>query len=137
MSLEENKALALRYWEEVWNQGNLAALEELFSSEAVVERQRAFVSKTLAAFSDSRVTVTEVIAEGDKVVVRYEWRAVHTGVYDVVLSGVSMNVPPTGKAVWDRGIQINYIAGGKIADNVAEWTKLELAQQIGALPGAG
>src|SRR5438105_9961827 len=134
MSLEENKALVLRYWEEVWNQGNLAVLGQLFGSDAVVQRQRTFVSKTLAAFASSQVTVTDLIAEGDKVVVRYEWRGVHTGVYDLTLSGVPMNLPPTGKEVWDRGIQINYIADGKIVDSVAEWTKLELAHQIGALP---
>ena len=35
MSTEENKALVRRHLEEVWNQGNMAAADELFSSEYV------------------------------------------------------------------------------------------------------
>ncbi len=133
MSVDANVALVLRYWEEVWNWGNLALLEELFAPDQV-EGRHYFISRTLQAFSDSHVTIDDVIAAGDKVVVRYSWRAVHTGVWNLALEGIPMNVPPTGKLVWDRGIGIFQIANGKIIDGWSEWTKLELVQQLGVVP---
>ena len=98
MSAEANKALVRRYWEEVWNQGNLAMIEDLFSPQ-LIEGQKYFVSRTLQAFSHSHVTIEDMIAEGDKVATRYSWQAVHLGVWDVMLKGLSMAVPPTGNQV--------------------------------------
>ncbi len=66
-------------------------------------------------------------------VVRYSWQAIHTDVWELELEGIPMNVSPTGKSVWDRGIAIFQIADGKIVDGWSEWTKLELAQQLGAI----
>jgi predicted ester cyclase len=134
VSLEENKAVVRRYWNEVWNQGRLELIGELFGPEGMVQRQREFVSKTLAAFSDSHVTLVDEVAEGDRVVVRYEWRARHTGEYDLTLGGIPMGVPPTGKDVWDRGIAIFQVVDGRIVGNWSEWTQLQLAQQLGAIP---
>jgi predicted ester cyclase len=132
MSLEQNKALVQRYWEEVWNQGNFNLLEELCPPE-LAARQRSFISKTRAAFSDSRVTILDLVAESDKVVTRYNWRAVHTAVWDVTLSDISMRVPATGATVWDQGNAIHQVAGNRIIDSWSEWTKLELAQQLRAI----
>ena len=64
---------------------------------------------------------------------RYSWRAVHTGVWDVVLEGLSLAVPPTGKPIWDRGISIFRVAEGKLIEQWVEWTKLELVQQLGMI----
>jgi predicted ester cyclase len=133
MSAVENKALVRRYWEEVWNQGNLALIEDLFSPQ-LIEGQKYFVSRTLQAFSHSHVTIEDMIAEGDKVATLYSWQAVHQGVWDVMLKGLSMAVPPTGKQVRDRGIAIFRVADGKLAENWSEWTELELAQQLGVIP---
>ena len=136
MGVEDNKALVRRYWEEVWNAGKLELLPDLFPREHV-EGQRFFVGRTMSAFSESRVAVADLIAEGDQVVTRYDWTAAHTGVWDVDLAGVSMAVPPTGRRIWDRGIALSRIDGGLIVDMPSEWTMLELAQQLGAvrLPG--
>jgi predicted ester cyclase len=132
MDLDDNLALVRRFWQEVWNEGKLELLDDLFDP-AVAELHRAFISRTLSAFSDSQVTIEDEIAEGDRVVTRYSWRAVHTGVWDLTLSDFPMQVPPTGKAVWDRGIGIFRISEGKVVENWVEWTKLELAQQLGAI----
>jgi predicted ester cyclase len=105
----------------------------LFSNPAVAERTRTFISKTLSAFSHSRVTIDDEIAEGDKVVTRYSSEAEHTDKWDLALSDFPMNVPPTGRKVWDRGIAVFLIRDGRIADQWSEWTKLELAQQLGAI----
>jgi predicted ester cyclase len=134
MSAEANKALVQRYWDEVWNQGKLDLIPELFPPE-LIEGQQFFVSRTLAAFSESVVTIEKLLAVGDVVIARYRWSATHTGVWDMTLADVPMNVPATGKRVWDAGIAISQIAAGKIVRNDPEWTKLELALQIGAVRG--
>ena len=131
--IEANKALVLRLWEEVGNQGKLELVDEL-CHPPVNRGQLSFWTRLLEGFSDSRVTVETVIAEDDLVVTRYKWGAVHTGVWEGSLGGLSAAVPPTGKEVWDRGIAIFRIADGKIAEHWAEWTKLELAQQLGIVP---
>ena len=136
MSAGTNQAIVRRYWDEVWNQGNLDLIPDLFAPE-LVEGQKFFLSRTLAAFSDSVVTVEETLVAGAVVVTRYRWDATHTGVWDMTLADVPMNVPPTGKRIWDAGIATWHIADGKIVRNDSEWTKLELALQIGAVRAAG
>ena len=133
MDTERNKQLVQRYWEEVWNQGNLGLIPELFASD-MVDGQHYFLSRTLHAFAESVVTIEDMIAEGNKVVTRYRWDAVHRAVWDMELGGISMAVPPTGKRVWDRGIAIFRVADDKLAENWSEWTMFELAQQLGAIP---
>lgn len=130
---EDNVQVVQRYWEEIWNQGRLELIET-YCAPDLVESRRYFINRTRQAFSDSHVTIEDVIAAGEKVVVRYSWRGVHTGVWDLELEGIPMNVPPTGKAVWDRGIAIFQVMEGRIVAQWSEWTKLELAQQLGVAP---
>ncbi len=71
-------------------------------------------------------------------VTRYNFQgAVHTGVFEATVVGLSMAVPPTGKVIEDHGICICRIAHGKIVEVWAEWSKLELAQQLGVVPTSG
>jgi predicted ester cyclase len=127
MSNESSVNLVLRYWNEVWNDGNLELLNDLFAPDLVAGRHF-FISRTHQAFSDGLVTIDDVIARGDKVVVHYSWQAIHIGIWDLELAGIPMHVAPTGKSVWDRGIGIFQITDGKISSAWSEWTKLELAQ---------
>ena len=134
MSSEANTNLVLRYWQEVWNNRNLEMIEELFAPDQV-SGQHFFVSRTHQAFTDGIVTVQDIFASGDKVVTRYEWSAVHTGVWELELGDIPMSVPPTGNRVWDRGISIFQVRDGKLIAGWSEWTKLELAQQLAAIQG--
>ena len=73
-----------------------------------IESWKQFATTVLTAFPDVNVWVEEIVAEGDKVVVRWRCRGIHEG----DLRGVA----PTGKeAMWD-GIAIYRLAGGKIAE---------------------
>ncbi len=75
---EENKALARRAWEAVFNQRNLDALYEFYAVDAVwhqpdqdllgLEEVKQWLARPFEAFPDLNVTVEDVIAEGDKVV---------------------------------------------------------------------
>jgi predicted ester cyclase len=134
--IEANKAVVLRYWEELWNQGKMEAVSEIFVPK--LHSVTKLISAWRNACPDSRVVVEAVIAEGDLVVTRYSCQgAVHTGVFEAEIGGLSMAVPPTGKVLEDHGIFICRSADGKIVELWAEWNKLELAQQLGVVPTSG
>jgi steroid delta-isomerase-like uncharacterized protein len=122
MSSEENKAIIRRVIEEILNQGNLAAIDEVFDP-AFVDRSspdqpvgpegvRAFVSSVRADFPDLHMDINDLIAEGDKVVIRTTWRGTYQGNYGTM--------PPTGRQVTRTMIQIFRLANGKI---VEEWNE--------------
>ncbi len=138
MSTEENKALARRAYDAV-NQGNWAAVYELFSPDFVLhnasmtiqglEAYKQFVSMYLAAFPDAQSAIEDLIAEGDKVVTRQSFRGTHQG--DL------MGIPPTGKQVSATGIVITRIANGKVVEQWANYDDLGLLQQLGVVPAPG
>jgi predicted ester cyclase len=72
------------------------------------------------------VTIEDMVAESDKVVVRFTYRGTHTGEL--------MGVAPTGKKVSQAGINIFRIAGGKVAEAWAVHDTFGLMQQLGAIP---
>ncbi len=89
MLAEENKTLARRAWEMVFNQRNLDALDVFYAADAVwhqpdqdlqgLEEVKQWLARPFEAFPDLNVTVDDMIAEGDKVVIRYTSRGTHQG----------------------------------------------------------
>jgi steroid delta-isomerase-like uncharacterized protein len=125
MSTATNKAIVRRLWDEVWNQANLAVAGEIFDP-AYAEHEKAFVPIWRSAFPDTRHTIEDMIAEGDKVVTRFTVRGTHHGTY--------MNIPPTGKSITVTGIWIHRLMDGRIVEG-REWGEgdwLGLLQQLGA-----
>ncbi len=82
-----------------------------------------------AAFPDFQVTNDDIIAEGDRVTLRWTPRGTH----QAELAGI----PPTGKRVTITGIDILRIADGKVAERWAEDNSLDLMQQLGVIPVPG
>jgi predicted ester cyclase len=106
MSIEENKAIVRRCWEEVWNKKNLNALDEYLDENYVghtrgqrgIEEAKAAQAKVFKEYPDiGRIETEDIFAEGDKVAWRWTLYA-------------------KGKAA-STGITINRIVGGKIADD--------------------
>jgi steroid delta-isomerase-like uncharacterized protein len=135
MSTEDNKALAHRGFEETLNQRNLAVVDELHVPDFVyhnasrtihgLESFKQYLSMLLTAFPDLRVTIEDMIGEGDRVVVRFTFRGTHQG----DLRGI----PPTGKQVAVRGIDILCAANGKVVEEWANIDELGLMQQLGVI----
>jgi steroid delta-isomerase-like uncharacterized protein len=136
----ENKALVLRLFEEVWNQGNLAAIDELFAASYVrydptapeakgLAGFKQFVTMLRTAFPDIHSTPEDLIAEGDKVVARATWRGTHQGEY--------LGIAPTGKHVAVMGTVTLRIAHGKFQEGWLNMDTLGLLQQLGAFPPFG
>ncbi len=139
MSTEENKAMVRRFYE-AYNKGQeaaMAALEGLYAPDYVYHGPSALGDADLAAtkriwrayftaFPEQHVTVDDLIAEGDKVVLRYTIRATHQGEF--------MGVPATGRAVTVTGIIISRFAGGKWVEDWSAFDALRLMQQVDAIP---
>ena len=138
MTLEENKSLAFRFWEEIWNQGNLDAADQIVSSDFLLylptnpeplhgpEGLKQWATVVGTAFPDKHFSIEDVIAEGNSVVTRWLLRGTHNGDF--------MAIPPTGKQVTMSGISIFRIADGKIVEDRAAEDTLNLLQQVGAIP---
>jgi steroid delta-isomerase-like uncharacterized protein len=140
MSTEENRNLTERFYAEVWNKGNLDAVADLLSGDFVdhaappgfppgPEGAKQVFMMYRGAFPDFRLSVEDVIAEGDKVVARWVTQGTH--------QGELMGIPPTGKRVTVTGIDMFRFAGGKIAEHWAEFDMLGMMQQLGVIPAPG
>ena len=136
MTVEENKALVRRI-AEAWDKGNLAVADKLLAPNFVAhnlparvagdrEGFKQAISMTRAAFPDFRLTVEDMVAEGDKVAYRMTWRGTHKGEY--------MGIAPTGKQVTVSGILIFRIEGSKIVEQWAEVDSMGMMQQLGVVP---
>ncbi len=136
---KQNKDIARRVYEEVANTGNLALLDQLMAANIVyhgpgmeikgVQGAKEMINGYRTAFPDLRMTVEDQVAEGDKVVTRWSARGTHRG----DLQGIA----PTGKKVTVTGINIDRIAGGKIAEEWEIFDLMGMMQQLGVIPAPG
>lgn len=139
-SAEQNKAVARRCHEEILNKGNLAAVDELIDANYVYhepgapeihgrEGLKQMIMMYLNAFPDLHMTDEDMVAEGDKVVVRGTMRGTN--------KGELMGTPPTGKPVTVTTIMVLRFAGGKVAEEWEVYDALGMMQQLGLAPMPG
>lgn len=140
MSRGDNKAIIRAYVETVWNQQQLNRADEVVAPDILdhaalpgqapgLEGAKRKWAMYLNAIPDLRVTIEELVAEGDKVAVRRSYAGTHRGEL--------LGIPPTGKQVRIGGISIFRLAGGKIAEQWEQLDRLALMQQLGVLPMPG
>jgi predicted ester cyclase len=115
----------LRLIEEVFNNGNLAVADQLIDPNFTVhlpgsqepvrgtEGLKRAAESFRSGFPDRRMSVEDVICEGDKVAVRVKQQGTHHGIFQ--------GINPTGKQVNVAAIAILRVADGKI---VEEWLSL-------------
>jgi steroid delta-isomerase-like uncharacterized protein len=136
MSMDETKEVVLRYYDEVLNAGNVDALGELavpdYDEHDPLPGQanglEGLEQRVLMLRSAFRphFTVDDVIAEQDKVVVRWTNRGTHVGEF--------LGMPPTGKPFAMSGIDIHRLRGGKLAEHWHVVDMFGLLQQLGLIP---
>ncbi len=139
MSMEENKAIVRRFFEEGPSKGNISAADDLLSPDFAmhvplpaspgVEGINEVITACRAAFEHLNVTVEDMIAEGNTVAARFTARGVHKGNF--------MDLPATGKPITMTGIEIFRIKDGKIVELWGEANLLGLMQQLGIVPEPG
>ncbi len=138
MSLEENKAVALGYLE-AFAAGDLAAMDRFIAPGFVrhdpglpfqvrgPDGVKQLVAALHAAFPGLALTTEDVVAEGDRVLVRLTVRVTHRGEF--------MGLPPTGKAAEFWVMDLFRVAGGTLAEQWALLDNLTLLRHLGAVPG--
>jgi len=134
MSTEENKALVQRFYEQVINQKNLAALDQFISPTAVNHTVPAglpqgpsqFLSMHLGAFPDLKASVVDLLADGDKVVALVSIHGTHQGAFRAT--------SPTGKPITVTAINIFRIENGKMVEHWGLADRLSALQQLGIVP---
>ena len=136
MSVEQNKETARRYYEEVLNKGDVALLDEI-AVPGYVEHDpfpgaREGVAglkdrvTMLKAGLDAHFTIEDVVAEGDKVVVRW--------INEGSMVGEFLGMPANGKPFKIAGIDIHRLENGRLAEHWHVVDQLAHAQQIGLIP---
>ena len=142
-SVEANKALVRRFIEAVWNEGALAAVDELVTPDFVnhsappgTPADRTGFMQTAATtrttFPDFHVTVEELVAEGDLVVAHFTARGTHQWAREHPSIG---RIASPGRPVQWRGVRLFQLTDGQVAATWVYTDMLALLQQLGALPG--
>ena len=136
MTLEQNKAIATRFIQEVFVDADERAADELTAPNFVphswpgvepgVEGLKQAQRRVSAGLEDARMTIEDVIAEGDKVVVRLTSHGRHAGEF--------MGMPPSGKAYDISEIHIFRIADGQVIEHWRDADMLGMLRQLGAFP---
>ena len=132
---EENRAVVMRYIEEVWNRHDLDAIDGLVSSEYVnhaasTEEYRHGGARhiwewILSVFPDHRFDVEDVAADGETVAVRGTMEGTH--------EGELMGIAPTGKRVAAQQSHWFRVVDGKLAEHWAVRDDLVMLQQLGVM----
>jgi len=134
-SLEQNKNLVRRFFDEMWNPWNFTKADELLAPGIVFrgtlgnelkgrDAFRGYMRKVQAAFPDFHNAIEEISAEDDRVIARTRYRGTHRGEI--------FGVAPTGKTIAYSGAAFFRIEDGKIAHGWVLGDTVSLLRQLGA-----
>jgi steroid delta-isomerase-like uncharacterized protein len=138
MAIEQNKALIVRFVEELFNKGNMGIVGEIFAPDFIEREQlppgipngregvKVLTTMLRSAFPDFKATIDDILAEGDKVVIRMTWSGTQKGEF--------LGVPATGKRVSFGVIDIIRMTNGKCVEHWGQMDSMSLMQQLGAIP---
>jgi steroid delta-isomerase-like uncharacterized protein len=137
MSLEANKALVRRFIDEIFVRGRPEAVDELLADDFISHTWRSTgdgkgdlkraMERLSTVLADSRFTVEDLIAEGDRVAVRVTAQATQVGEF--------MGVEPSGKSYSIGEVHIFRIRDGQVVEHWHQYDQLGMLQQLGAMPG--
>jgi steroid delta-isomerase-like uncharacterized protein len=132
---QNNKVVYRRFLEEVFNEGRLDKLGDLLSPSYVLHDAppgtpkgsaaiKQIVTMFRGALPDLKITIEEIIAEGDKVCVRAMTRGTH--------KGTLFGIPATGKAMAMPGLTMVTIVDGRLVESWVKNDIMGLMKQLGA-----
>jgi steroid delta-isomerase-like uncharacterized protein len=133
---ESNQQIVRRALEEIWQNGNIALIDELYAPDFFnhtlesgqaqgLELEKQMAARFRGAFPDFEVIIEDLLATADKVVLRGGWRGTHLGEF--------MGVAPTHKLITVTEIAIFRLDGGKIAELWANTDQLGFLRQLGVI----
>jgi predicted ester cyclase len=133
--VEANKKLVRTVIEEVFNKRQPGEMDRFVVTDFVehnpnlpqgLEGRKRFVAAVLAGFSDYRGEIVEILAEGDKVVVRIQWSGTQDGPF--------LGLPPSGNKVRFSTADFFRIANGKLVEHWDVVDSLPRAVALGLVP---
>jgi steroid delta-isomerase-like uncharacterized protein len=136
----ENKTLVRRWFEEVWNNGRVAAIDEMLASHTVVHglgddlhgatEFKRFHSAYRNAYPDVTIQIDDLVAEGDVVAARWTAKGTHRG--------DGLGFPATGRHVEFTGMVFVRVTDGRLVEGWNNFDQLGMLQQLGVvnLPSA-
>jgi predicted ester cyclase len=135
MSEDDNKAAARRFFEDVWNRGDVSRAGDFLDARFVShnpfdvsllgpDEYGQGVTAYRAAFPDLTVTLEDVFAEGDRVAVRGTDRGTHQGEF--------MGRPASGRTVTATWIEIFHMESGKAVEGWVESDSKRMFDQMAA-----
>ncbi len=119
--VESNKEQVRAMLEEVWNAGRAERLPEFWAEETRAEAAGLHEMLT-TAFPDLVITVEDIVAEGDRVVVRLRFTGTHQGPFQ--------GMAPTGRSIDFGAIRIYRLADGLVVETWAHQDSMGLARQL-------
>ncbi len=141
MSTEENKTIVRRYWEAA-NRHETNGMREVLATDYVhhdpslpvpdADREthlQIIAGGFFSAFPDLHVTIHDMVAEEDKVAVRWSFSGTHKG----ELPG-NPPLPPTGKQIEVNAMAVHRVAGDKLAETWVNFDAMGMMQQLGVVP---
>ncbi|HEX6606809.1 MAG TPA: ester cyclase [Chloroflexia bacterium] len=140
MSVEENKAMLSRIYDECFNAHDLSAMDKYFAPDYIehspevpqpldLQGFKNLFGMYLSAFPDARFTIEAVMGEGDMLA----WRDTFTGTHQ----GELMGIPPTGKRISVTGVHYGRARDGMAVEHWAGVDTLGMLQQLGIVPMMG
>src|ERR1700758_2610982 len=137
MPAAENKAVITSFVEEIINQGLLERADDLVAIDFVEldplpgqqqgrEGFKQVISAFRAAFPDIRWVIEEMVGEGDKVFSRFTWHGTHRGEF--------FGVPATGRQISGKGMVVDRVVAGKMAESRILMDGLSMMRQLGVIP---
>jgi steroid delta-isomerase-like uncharacterized protein len=139
MSVDENKTIVCRFLEEIWNNADLAVMDEILSDDYVGhdpsapggelrgrEALKDVMRQVHAGLPGVRIKIDDVLGEGNRTAVRFTVHGTH--------QGELFGIPASGREVTVESILIHRHANARIAEAWLLRDMLGLLQQIGAIP---
>jgi|SRR5215207_7364339 len=131
MSVEENKVLATRFYEEVLNGRKMNVADEILSTQYVdhsassagLENFKKYFVMIASVFPDIKVQIEDMLIDTDKVAVRLTIQGTQLGHF--------RGFPPTGQKVSWSGMDIIHISNHKIIERWSERDFLHMLVQLG------
>jgi steroid delta-isomerase-like uncharacterized protein len=134
--MKDNSAIVRDFVEEAINQGRIDSAEKFVWEDVVeqapfpgqgpgVEGLKDVLRGFRAGFPDINFAIEEQIAEGDKVLSRFEWTGTHRGEF--------LGVPATGRSVRVWGMVVDRLVDGRIKETRIIMDALGLMMQLGAI----
>lgn len=122
-----------RKWVDGLNRGDPSAADDVFTSDCLIHITgspvldvasfKQMIAGFCAAFPDLHFTMTDQVAAGDKVAIRWVAEGTHTGPLGAA--------PPTGKRVRMEGVLFDRVVDGRVAERWEQWDQPAMLQQLG------